>query len=197
MLARCSRCTWGATPCTSRPAVPAAARGRWRMGTPEVERMVGLETTASTLARSRSSPELHPQMRCMHPARTGAAPRQLVKDRSHCRRCGGGARPKAARWVPARMPLRRRKNKEARILSESGPLGRGDAGCAYTFPAPGLALRSSSLFVHGWLPGRCEDKEAQASFRTQPMKATRACEPWPAARVMLVVGRRLAFTVGP
>ena len=143
MLARCSRCTWGATPCTSRPAVPAAARRRWRMGTPEVERMVDLETTASTLARSRSSSELHPQVRCMHPARTGAASRQLVKDQCHCRRCGGGARPHGCAVGACADATPPAERKEARILSESGPLGRGDAGCAYTIPAPGLTLQSS------------------------------------------------------
>jgi len=67
MPARCSRCTRGATPCTSRRAVPAAARRRCRRGTPEVERMASLEPAASTLARWRSPTELHPQS-AMHAA---------------------------------------------------------------------------------------------------------------------------------
>jgi hypothetical protein len=81
--ARCSRCTGGATPCASRLAVPAAARRRWHMGTAE---------------------EIHARRA---PARTGAASRHLVKERSASRRCGAEAQTHCAR--------RRRKTRKARI----------------------------------------------------------------------------------
>lgn len=143
-LARCSRCTWGATPCTSRPAVPAAARKRWRLGTPEVERKASLEL-ANLLLGKETLYQLSYFRRCdaAGPPDRATATRQLVKEQSTTVDAGVVRGHTGCAVGACRMPLRRRKNKEARILSESGPLVRGDAGCVYTTPAPGLALRSS------------------------------------------------------
>ena len=92
-LARCSRCTWGATPCTSRPAVPSAARGRWRLGTPGVVSPAGLAADQIRRGAPRQVVKeraVQPSMRLPRPRRA----KQKAKGPDPC-----GVRASGERWA--------------------------------------------------------------------------------------------------
>ena len=78
---------------------------------PKVERMTGIEPVASTMARSRSTTELHPQSCEARSRPVPALPR-------------GNLFMNVAAGAALRRDGRKRKNKKARIHQDSGPLVR-------------------------------------------------------------------------